>query len=155
MLRDLLTTFAEAQATGNTTTGRKVGEAYDLGAAGINIGVGEPVYLNVVVDTGITAGSAGVFAVVLTQAANVALDSGAENILTSTNFVTGTASGTGALKPGTVLLSTPLPSNINYKRYLGIREVVTTQNTTAGKITAFLSMSPLDANKAYPQGSVA
>lgn len=132
MIHDANLLFAEAVATGNTGT-RLVGDVVDLQTAR-DVGAGEPMYLNVLVQTGITAGSAGTYQVKLSSATDAAISSGVVDHVVSAEFVTGTT----AIPAGTVLLNIAIPAAA-YGRYLGVREVVGTQNTTAGKITAFLS----------------
>ena len=133
MLFDTLNTFAEAEATGNTGT-NSVGDVIDLEATpDRDMGAGMPVYLNVLVDTAIAAGgSTGTYQVKLVTSDNSNLSSGTD-LVASAEF--DSSSGVSA---GTVLMSVAIPS-ATYARYLGIQEVVANENTTAGKITAFLS----------------
>jgi hypothetical protein len=151
MNHDALSSFALANATGNTGT-RVVGKTLDIQQAR-DIGNGQPIYLMVLVDTGIAAGGAGSYQVKLSSDTNTDFNDAPVDHVIGASFVTGTTSGTGALKPGTVLLHVALPIDGTYKRHLAIREVVTTENTTAGKISAFLLQAP---NKwvAAPQGVV-
>ena len=134
MIIDKLNTFASAVATGATGT-RILGDVIDLGAASRDMGAGVPVYLNVVVSTGITlASSTGTYQVKLTSASNAALSSGnVDHVLSAA-----VATSTTAIPAGTVLLSVALPS-ATYGRYLGVQEVVTTTSTNAGAVNAFLS----------------
>lgn len=134
MLNDKSLLFAEGVATGTTTTGRLVGDVIDLGAQRRDIGAGEPIFVNVLVATGITAASAGAYQVALSSADNDALTTNVTNHVLSASQVTGTT----AIPAGTVLLNVAVPSDL-LRRYVGVREIVTTQNTTAGAITAFLS----------------
>lgn len=147
MIYDTLTTFADGEETGNTGT-RLIGDTIDLQVAR-DVGNGQPLYLFVVVRDGITAASAGTYQVKLTSGTSDAL-AGARDHIISPVFVTGTS----AIPEGTVLLQVPLPVEGNeYQRYLGIQEVVGTQNTTAGEIDAFLTLDP-SGWKSYPQGAV-
>lgn len=133
MLFDKNLTFAEGVATGNTGT-RLVGDVIDLRNMR-DIGAGEPVYLNVLVHTGITvANSTGTYQVLLTSGSDDAVTSDLTDHVTSAAFAT----STDAIPAGTVLLNIAIPAAA-YGRYLGVREVVGGQNTNAGKITAFLS----------------
>lgn len=132
MLFDINNTFAEAEATGNTGT-RTVGDVIDLGSEqNRDIGVNSPMYLNVQVDTKITAGAGGTYQVNLVTSANSDLSAG-------TTLISSDALDSASdIEKGTQILNGALPS-AGYKRYLGIQEVVGTANTTAGKIDAFLS----------------
>ncbi len=127
-------TFAEGVATGNTGT-RLVGDVIDLGdQQRRDLGAGEPVYLNVQVVTGITAASAGTYQVALSSADNEALTTNVTNHVLSASLATGTT----AIPAGTMLLNVAVPSEL-LRRYVGVREIVGSQNTTAGAVTAFLN----------------
>jgi hypothetical protein len=132
MLNDKSLMFAEGVATGNTGT-RVVGDVVDLGVRR-DIGAGEQVFINVLVTTGITAASAGTYQVALSSADNDALTTNVQNHVLSAAVATGTT----AIAAGTVLLNVAVPSDF-LRRYIGVREIVATQNTTAGAITAFIS----------------
>lgn len=132
MIVDSLNKFAEGTATGNTGT-RVIGDVIDLGAPNRDLGAGEPIYLNVVVDTAITAGAGGTIQFALTSAADAALTSSPVN-----HLITGTLDAAAGVAIGTVLFNVALPSAL-YGRFLGVREIVAVANTTAGKIDAFLS----------------
>jgi hypothetical protein len=142
MLMDKNLTFTEAGATGNTGT-RVIGDVIDLGAAR-DIGAGEPVYLNILVQTGITvASSTGTIQFKLTSATDSGISSG-----TTDHFISAAlATSTTAIPAGTVVANVALPSG-SYGRYLAVQEVVATTNTNAGKIAAFLSKSQA-AYRAY------
>lgn len=145
MLFDTLNTFAEAVATGNTGT-RTVGDVIDLGAApDRDIGVGNHMYLNVVVDTQITAGASGTYQVKLVTSDNSDLSSGTDLV------VSAELDAASNIDAGTAILNVAIPS-ATYARYLGIQEVVGTANTTAGKITAFLSKDQRSYT-AYPDAT--
>lgn len=148
MIYDTLTTFADGEETGNTGT-RLIGDTVDLQDVR-DVGNGQTLYLMVMVSTGITAGSAGTYQVKLTSGTDNTLASPVDHLV-SAEFVTGST----AIDAGTVLLHAALPiEGVEYKRFLGIREVVGTQNTTAGEISAFLTLDP-HAWKSYAQGAVA
>jgi hypothetical protein len=145
MITDAYNTFVLAGDTGNTGT-RVVGDAID--AIDIrDLGAGQPIYLMVIVDTKITAASTdGKYTVALTTADNDALSTNPVNLIVSPEF-----DSSADIEAGTVLLHVALPmEGVAYKKFLGVREIVATQNTTAGKISAFLTYDPL-AYKAYAQ----
>lgn len=143
MLLDKHLLFTENGSTGASGT-RLVGDVIDLTTSGLDIGAGQPIYLNVMVTTGITvASSTGTYQIKLTSASDAAISSGAVD-----HFISGSvATSTTAIPAGTVLASVALPSAV-YGRYLGVLEVVGTTSTNAGKITAFLSKNQ-PAYKAY------
>lgn len=132
MIVDSLNLFAENASTGNVGT-NILGNVMDIGTSR-DIGTGQPLYVNAQVTTGITAGSAGTYVIKLTSASDAALSSGAVDHVVSASVATSTT----AIAAGTVLLNAALPAG-TYGRYIGIREVVGTANTTAGKVSAFLS----------------
>lgn len=136
MLHDKHLLFAEGAATGATGT-RVVGDVIDLthGGQRRDIGAGETVFVNVVVTTGITvASSTGTYQVALSTADNDALTTNVSNVVLSAAVATSTT----AIPAGTTLLNVAVPSEL-LRRYIGIREIVATQNTNAGAITAFIS----------------
>lgn len=145
MLLDQLNTFAEAEATGNTGT-RVVGDVIDLGDVSRDLGAGQQVYVEAVVSTAIAAGAGGTYQVVLTHADDAALSTNAENLMTSVSFDAATG-----IEAGTVLLRGAIPST-DYKRYMGIREIVGTANTTAGAVNAHITFD-MKSYKAYAEAN--
>lgn len=136
---DKLTQFCDAVSTGNTGT-RVIGSTVDLSVAR-DIGVGSELYLYVVVETEVTAASAGTYQIALTSGTDASLSNPVNHIL-SASYVTDTT-GNSALPAGTVILNIELPmEGTVYKQFIGIREIVGTANTTGGKITAFLTPDP-------------
>lgn len=146
MLVDELLKMADAESTGNTGT-RVVGDVIDLGVAR-DIGAGEPVYVNALVETGITAGGT-------TGTYELAIETSTQAGLTTSTTLVSSASfdSSAGIDAGTVLLNAVLPAEAasNYGRYLGVKETVGNENTTAGKIDVFLSRDQR-AYKNYPKG---
>ena len=133
MITDKLNRFADAEATGNTGT-RVIGDVIDLEIVR-DMGAGKPVYLNVTVDTAITAGAGGTYQIALTSGTDASLSSPVNHVLSAELDA---ASGIAA---GTVILNVALPmEGTEYKRYIGLREIVGTANTTAGAIDGFLTV---------------
>lgn len=145
MLLDQLNTFAEAEATGNTGT-RVIGDVIDLGATSRDMAAGHQVFVEVTVETAIAAGAGGTYQIVVTHADNSALSSGNVNVLTSASF-----DAAAGIPAGTVLLRAALPS-LDYKRYLGIQEVVGTANTSAGAVNGHITFD-LVSYKAYAEAA--
>lgn len=146
MILDKRNEFADAVSVALTAGAawQNIGDVIDLGLAARDVGNGEPLYLVVNVDTGINAAGAGSI-----QFRLASDDSGTINVSTGTVhavsplFVTSTTSGdapSGALQAGTTLWIVALPMEGNvYEQYLGIQVNVLTQNTSAGKVNAFLT----------------
>lgn len=153
MILDERTEFCDAQAlnTGGAAT-YNIGDQIDLGLAGRGIGeAGDQLYLVLQVATGIAAGSAGTvqFQLVSDDSGTPATNGTQSIHLQTRAFTTGTGTGTGALKAGTVLGVFALPiEGVTYERYLGIQQVTGTAALTAGAIDAFLTPTPA-AWKAY------
>lgn len=146
MITDKAFTFCEEDATGDTGT-RIVGDVVNT----LHLrdqGAGQPVYLRVFVTTTIEAGTGGTYQIALTSGTNASLASPVNHVLSAV-FDAGSD-----IVAGTELLNVALPmEGIEYKQFLGIREIVGVENTTAGAITAVVTIDPL-SYKAYPQGTV-
>lgn len=135
-----------------------IGDVIDLGAAGEDLGNGQPLYL--VIRTGsteiITGGAAGTlqFTLASDAAAAIATDGTAtEHVLTEAFVTDGTDANDAEMKAGALvyLASMPVGTGGNYERYLGILATTATTTTTAGTINAFLTLDPATAGaKAYP-----
>jgi len=120
----------------------------DLGAAGVDPGNGQPVYLNVVVDETFTDGGDSA-----TLQLRLASDD-TESIHASTS--TGHFLTPPMLKAALVAgnkFSFVLPvSGTAYERYLGLQAIVGTAGFDAGEITAWLALEPIGW-KAYADAS--
>lgn len=163
MILDTLTSFLYdtdiSASTGGPTT---VGDQVDLFGLGLeeaavgkqrDIGIhGHPIYYRVAVGTtafdGASDSSAVTFALVTADSAD--LTSNPETVDTFTVSADAAAANYPA---GAKLREIVLPS-FDYKRYLGIRRTVATQNLSAGTVTAVLTLDP-KGWKAYEQADVA
>ena len=135
-----------------------IGDVIDLGAAGEDIGNGQPIYL--VIRTGsteiITGGSAGTlqFQLVSDSAAAIATNGDAtEHLITQAYVTDDSAANSAELNAGGIIYMGPIPAGTssNYERYLGILAVTGTTTTTAGTVNAFLTLDPhMAAGKTYP-----
>lgn len=147
MIFDARNEFCDATSLNTGAAGTYLlGNQIDLSLAGVattpgQIGAVDDVYLVISVDTGIAAGSAGTvqFQLVSDDTASIATNGTATVHAVTAAFTTGTGTGTGALKAGTVLAIMELPKAFNYERYLGVLQVTGTAAITAGKINAFLT----------------
>jgi hypothetical protein len=135
-----------------------IGDVIDLGAAGEDLGNGQPLYL--VLRTGsteiITGGSAGTlqFTLASDAAAAIATDGSAtEHVLTEAFVTDDAAANDTEMGAGGLIYCAPIPVGTggNYERYLGILATTATTTTTAGTINAYLTLDPnMAAGKTYP-----
>ena len=75
------------------------------------------------------------------------------NLATSptTHFATSALAEAAFIAAGTTLVCVALPQG-NYERYLGVKYTVGTENLTAGKFDAYLTLDPAGANRKYKSG---
>lgn len=139
MILDERTEFCDAVALNTGAAGTYLlGDQIDLGVAR-DIGAGQPLYLVVTVDTGITVGTGTgtvSFSLASDASASIATDGTATVHATSAAWATSTT----AIPAGTVLFAVALPmEGAVYERYLGILQTTGTTAINAGKINAFLT----------------
>ena len=136
MILSELDEFCDATAlnTGGAAT-YLIGDVIDLGAEVTlrDIGIGEPMWLIINVDTAATSGGSA------TAVFSLASDSTA-NLATSptTHFATA-AIAVATLVAGYLVAAVRLPAGTVYERYLGILQTTGTAAFTAGKVNAFLT----------------
>lgn len=134
MILDERNEFADAVAvTGTAAATAVLGDVIDLGATSRDIGNGEPLYLVIQVDTAVqaTGGAAHVTFKLVSDSVDT-LDSSP-----TTHFAT-PAIAKATLVAGYVVAAVALPMG-TYERYLGVTFTPDTNNTTAGKVNAFLT----------------
>lgn len=135
MILDELTEFCDATAL-NTGVAASylVGDVIDLGATGLDIGNGEPVYLVIQVDTAATSGGSatGAFHLCSDAQAAIAVDG------TATYHFSTSAIAVATLVAGYTIAAVALPYG-TYERYLGVLQTTAVAAFTAGKINAFLT----------------
>lgn len=139
MILDERTEFCDAVSLNTGVAGTYLlGDQIDLGVAR-DIGAGQPLYLVVTVDTGITvASSTGTvsFSLASDDSASIATNGTATVHATSAAWATSTT----AIPAGTVLFAVALPmQGTTYERYLGILQTTGSTAINAGKINAFLT----------------
>jgi hypothetical protein len=142
MILDERNEFADATALNTGAAGTYViGDQIDLGNVR-DIGNGADITLVINVATGINAAAAGTVQFQLVSADNGALTTNPVVHAQTGAFVTSTTSGNagGALAAGTTLVGMVLPTGVDYKRYVGIRQVTGTAAVTAGAVDAFLTL---------------
>jgi hypothetical protein len=144
MILDERNEFADAVAvTGTAAATAVLGDVIDLGSVARDIGNGEPLYLVIQVDTTVLASGG---------AANVTFRLVSDSVDTldsspTVHFSTG-AIAKGTLVAGYVVAAVALPMGA-YERYLGVTFTPDTNNTTAGKVNAFL-VKDVSKWAAYP-----
>jgi hypothetical protein len=136
MLIDRQNQFSNAQAITATAGSTDI---VDLGLAGRNVGVGEEMYLVVIVTTAFTdSGSDSTVAVTLETDDNTSMST-PTTILTLGTFAALTAAGTR------LVVRLPVAT---YERYIGVRYTLANGNLTTGAISAFLTKN-IDAYTSY------
>lgn len=148
MILDERAEFADATALSTVGTGRAlVGDVYDLGETGKDLGQ-NMLYLVIQVTTAVTSAGAATVSFELSSdaAAAIAVD-GSATIHAKTQDIV-----KGALVAGYTLVIPVTGVNPTYERYLGIVQNVGTAALTAGAINAFLTLDP-HGWKSYPDAS--
>jgi hypothetical protein len=114
-----------------------VGDVIDLGAAPTlqNIGGGEPLYLVIGVDTTVVGATS-------TTEFRLVSDSAAALTTSPTTHFSSGALPVATLVAGYQVCAIPIPSSGTYERYLGVTAVNAVAATTAGKVNAFLALTP-------------
>lgn len=149
MFVDSTLKFCQDLAITGTAATRLVGDVIDLGTVSQDYGdTSRPMYLVIqVTDAVVSAGDATLQFILATDAqAAITVDG------TETRHITTGVIGKADLVVGRQLVG-PLPFVFpEYQRYLGLLVVTGTATTTAGSITAFLTVDP-QTWKAYPEGN--
>lgn len=137
MILDKLLEFGDA-ATAYVNVGTLVvGDVVDLGATPTlkNIGGGEPIYLVIQIDTTLVGATS-------TSEFKLVSDSTADLATSPTLHYTSGALPVATTVAGYQVCVVPLPSQATYERYLGVTVTSAVANTTAGKVNAFLTLTP-------------
>lgn len=135
MIVDKTTEFADATNCFANAATIRVGNQIDLGAAAINPGRGQQLYLVIQVTTAAVGGTSINLQLASDAAADIAVDGSA-----SIHFQTGAIAVAAFTLGRTWVVALPQGSP-NYERYLGIL-AVNAGNVTAGAINAFLTWDP-------------
>ncbi len=156
MIIDERTEFADNLSVANTTGTFLIGDQIDTEVLR-GLGNGQPIWLVISVDTEIiTGGSAGTVRFVLASddTAAIATDGSATEHFTSHDYITDdSAANAVEMNAGSFPVFVVLPGGVPYERYLGILAVVGTTTITAGKISAYLSLSPPTTRTVYADAS--
>ena len=121
---------------------------YDIGKAGIDIGSGEVLYLNLVVTEAFASGGAATVNFRLRSDDTAAIADSA-----SSGHLESGAIPIASLTLGTQLsFPIPLANAVPFERYLGLQAVIAAATTTAGTVTAWIGESQIGGWKAYEEG---
>jgi hypothetical protein len=129
VLLDSQSQFSDAQAITATAASTDI---IDLRQANRQLGVGEPLWLYVLVKTTFTAGGAATLTVTLETDDN-------EGFASPTIVLTTTAIAVGTLVQGYEIFKIGLPANI-VERYLRLNYTVATGPFTAGAVSAYINL---------------
>lgn len=145
MILDERNEFADATSVAAAAGTALIGDVIDLGTDGVNDVEG--MYAVISIDTEIiTGGTAGTVQFFLVSDALATLGAGVVASCTlhasTASYATGAAASNAALAAGKTLMQVALPKG-TYERYLGILCTTGTTTTTAGKINAFLTPTPV------------
>ena len=145
---DALTRFCFEEPISGTAATRLEGDVIDTLTAR-DLGTGHPLYWNTVIEEALaSAGAATVELLLVSDAqAAIAVD-GSATVHARTGVLAYNAPSLALGKT----LSMALPGEgVPYERYLGVLVITGAFTTTTGKITSFLSPSPMPAWKPYPE----
>lgn len=144
MILDERLEFADATSVILAAGTAVLGDVIDLTETGKDIGIGEDMWLVITTDTEvITAGSAGTIQFFLVSDSLSTLGSATvasctEHLRTAALVTDDSAANDDRLNAGGVIFAGRLPSG-TYERYLGILFTTASNDTTAGKVNAFLT----------------
>jgi len=146
MLLDSLLKLSDAQAVTATAVSTNV---IDLSQSR-DIGVGEDIYVNIGVDTSVTAAGAATVTFEVVTSSDSGLAS--PNVLVATGAI-----GKAELTAGRAPISVCLPPSVyaalpTGQRYLGVRYTVGTGPLTAGAFTCYVSNTEVHGGKYYASG---
>lgn len=139
MIVDKLTEFGEDfdldQETGNYLFTNQI----DLGAAGVDPGAGQPVYLVAIVTETFTDGGD---SATLTLQVRSDDDAAIHASTSSLHFATAAMLKANLTAGTKFVFALPQTNAVPYERYLGLQAVVGTAGFDSGMISAFLSLDP-------------
>jgi hypothetical protein len=123
---------------------------YNRGAAGLDIGTGQILYLNMVVTEAFTDGgdsATATFRLVSDDSTSIHATTCSVHLVTESFLKADLALG--------AKMSYPIPGNnlSEYEQYIGLQCVIATAGFDAGWVTAWLGMEPVGGWAAYPEGT--
>lgn len=136
---DAMLEFSDNQDMSQSATTYASTDVLDWGASDLEMGAGEPLYLNIRVGDAIvsTAGSA-TFVVSLVRETDTDIDSSSTVIWTSRTF----EESDSDLTAGTWIKRMALPVNVDDDRYMGLLYTIGNQTTTLGTVDAWIDHGP-------------
>lgn len=147
MIMDTTLQFCNGEAVQGTAATRLEGDVVFLGSVAHDPGAGEPLYLVLQVDTAFASAGAATIQFQLASDAQeaIAADGGAtvhwaSQVYAYADLVAGWQ------------IVIPLPQGMDYEAYLGLLVVTAGATTTAGAISAFLTLDP-PVFRTYPEGN--
>ncbi|MCI0560013.1 MAG: hypothetical protein MN733_16105 [Nitrososphaera sp.] len=155
MIIDDRTEFADNVSVAAAAGTALIGDVYDLGIIGREVGDGQPLYFVITVDTSVvTGGLAGTvqFKFVSDDTAAIATNGTASEHVVTKAFVTddvGQELTTGAI----LVYPLTMQTVETFERFVGVLAVTATTTTTAGAISAFLTLDPPNVKKFYADAS--
>lgn len=146
MILDKQAEFSDAQDISQVAATYLSTNVYDMGAAN-DIGNGQPLYLVIQIDAAVVGTSS-------TVEFRLRSDSTAAiHATTSTAHWTSGAIAEASLVAGyTLVIPLPLDGSNTYERFLGVQYIIGTATTTAGTVSAFLTLDPYGW-KSYPDAT--
>lgn len=134
------TAFDIAEAAGTLLFTNQI----DLGAANLDIGQGQPVYLCIHIIEAVSTGSSPTINFRLRSDDSASIHA----TTSSAHFETGAIAAASLTAGSKWVYALPMGNGVPYERYLGLQAVIATATTTTGTATAFLSLDP-EGWKAY------
>lgn len=136
---DAMLEFSDNQDMSQSATTYAATDVLDWGASDLEMGAGEPLYLNIRVGDAIvsTAGSA-TFVVSLVRETDTDIDSSSTVIWTSRTF----EESDSDLTAGAWIKRMALPVNVDDDRYMGLLYTIGNQTTTLGTVDAWIDHGP-------------
>lgn len=154
-IMDERTEFADNASVAAAAGTALIGDQIPLSYAR-DLGNGQPIYLCITCSESIiTGGDAGTIRFLLASdaTASIATDGSASVHFDTGTFVTD-GDDANAIDAGAVIACVPLPLEglRAYEGFLGILCTIATTTVTAGRINAWLSLTPI-GNRMYPEGA--
>ena len=136
MLIDNEALLSSSQDLSQTTGDYYSTYAYDMGSTTGDLGSGAPIYVVICVDAAFTSGGSATVTFNVIDEADSTLDSSSV-IIVSTRAI-----AIATLTAGKVI-TIPVPAGLITQQFIGLRYDIGTATTTAGTVSAFVSLQPV------------
>jgi hypothetical protein len=135
---DVIGEFSDAQTftTLTTTEGRASTDIINLGGADRNFGGGEPLYLNIRVNTAFTSAGTPATTISLRNSTNTTLN-GSDTVVIATGAIDLTGYSAGQF-----VTRVSLPVNVDEEQYIGLWVQNASASYTAGNLDAWIDHGP-------------